>query len=205
MINKRTFLKTVATILTCFAAGLVMNCGCDTTGDPNPPNPPDNPAGIMVNMELTGLVNDVNGKPLSGVKVTTGTNSATTDDDGTFSFTQAETVNDRVVIKFAKNGYFSLMRSGIKSESDMFIDVVLCPKGNSDISMQTSFNASNGAVLTVGDMAVTIPPAALMSADKKNYSGTVYANMLYLDPNNPKYCSMMPGGDHFGRDKTGKK
>ena len=157
-----------------------------------------NPKGGNANMQkvtLSGRVKDVSGIVLSGVRVTTGTLNTLTDANGKFSFTQAEVIDSRAIIKFEKSGYFTITRSGVK-ENEMFIDVVLYPKGNSNISLQTSFNSSSGTTLAVSaGMKVKLPASSIMRADGSAFSGNVNADMLYLDPNNEHFPSMMPGGD----------
>jgi hypothetical protein len=149
---------------------------------------------VMQNVSLSGVVRDTEENPLAGVRVVTGTLSAVTGNDGTFTFEQAGTVNRRAVIRFEKSGYFSLTRSGAK-ENEMWIEATLQRKGNSDISLQTSFSASDGKTLSVGGMKVELPASAVVNVDGTAYSGVVNADMLYLDPNNSRFEAMMPGGD----------
>jgi len=158
---------------------------------------PDKPSDPVVNMQtidLTGFVKDTNGNPMSGVKVTTGTASAITDGKGEYSFGEAEVVDGRAVLKFEKSGYFTLIRS-LEKRDDLFIAAVLYPKGNSDISLHTTFDASKETTLKVSGMKVDISASAIMRADGSAYSGNVTADMLYLDPNNKNFGNMMPGGD----------
>jgi len=151
--------------------------------------------GTMQSITMQGIVSDNTGKALSGVKVTTGTASAVTGGDGKFTFSQAEVVNKRVVIKFEKTGYFTLTRSGVK-QGDMFIEAVLQPTGNSDITLETTFESSEGKTLEVPKgMKVKIAPSSICYADGKPFNGKVKANMLYLDPNHENFSDMMPGGD----------
>ena len=160
----------------------------------------DNPNGGSSNMqkvELTGKVTNNSGDPISGVTVTTGALSATTDSKGEFSFDKANVVNKRAVIKFEKNGYFTLTRSGYK-ENEMFIQAVMTQKGNSERSLQTKFEASSGKTLNVKGMKVDVTESSIMRADGSAYSGTVNADMLYLDPNDENFDNMMPGGDLAG-------
>jgi hypothetical protein len=182
-------------ILTAILAIAVMGCKKD---DPN------KPTGNMQNVVLKGVVNDTYGKPLSGVKVITGTLDATTNDKGEFSFSQAEVIDKRAVIKFEKSGYFTLTRSREKQD-DMFIDAVLYPKGNSEISLQTTFNTSDGKTMEVNGMKVKLSASSIMRADGSAYSGTVNANMLYLDPNNENFAGLMPGGDLMAIRENGSE
>jgi hypothetical protein len=149
---------------------------------------------IMQDVALTGTVYDTGGNPVGGVLVATGSLSATTDGDGKFTFEKAGTVNSRVVIRFTKSGYYPLTRSGLK-EDEMAIHAVLKQKGNTDASVQTSFNAVEANTLSVGGMKAQIPASALVKADGSLYRGSVNADMLYLDPNAGDFAEAMPGGD----------
>jgi hypothetical protein len=170
----------------------IATTGCKKDSDDKNNQNPDNPA--MQTVTLKGRVKDTSGNPIGGVRVTTGTLNTTTGNDGTFNFTQAEVVNSRAVIKFEKSGYFMLTRSREK-ENEMFIEAVLYPKGNSKISLQTSFDASSAKELEVSGMKVALSASSVVRADGSAYSGTVNADMLYLDPNNGNFATMMPGGD----------
>jgi len=153
--------------------------------------------GVMQPIALEGKVMNTNGEPISGVQVTSGTAKATTDADGDFRFTEAQVVDKRAVIKFEKSGYFPLTRSGIK-EKEMYLEVVLVAKGNSDITLQEEFEAPKGATLKIGGMKVALPASAIKTANGSDYNGTVKTDMIYLDPNNKNFSDMMPGGDLAG-------
>jgi hypothetical protein len=203
MFIKRFFLKTVATIVACFAMCFIVSC--DKTGDdPDNPENPDKPKTTMLDINLTGLVNDLSGNPLSGVRVTTGSLNATTDSKGEFSFQQAGFVDNRAIIKYEKNGYFTLIRSGVKV-NEMYIEAVMTPKGNSANSLQISFDAAAGATLQIAGAKVVLPPSGIAKKDGSNYSGTVKADMHYLDPNTKNFAAMMPGGNYAGINKSGQE
>jgi len=165
---------------------------------------PDEPTGNMQSVVLKGVVHDTQGNSLSGVKVITGTQSAVTDHKGEFSFSQVEVISKRAVLKFEKSGYFTLTRSREK-QGEMFIDAVLHPMGNSDISQRTTFEAGKEATLKVGGMKVALSASSIMRADGTAYSGNVTANMLYLDPTKENFAGMMPGGDLAGLRNNGSE
>ena len=177
----------VISILVAILAIAVTGCKKD---NPNS----NNPSGNMENVVLKGVVKDTDGNPLSGVKVKTGAVSTTTDNNGEFSFSKAGVVEKRAVIKFEKNGYFPLTRSGIK-QNEMFIEATLSPKGNSKISLQDKFKSSEAKDLKIGGMKVALSASAVTRADGSAYSGNVNADMLYLDPNDENFAGLMPGGD----------
>lgn len=189
------------------ASALLAVTACDKD-DPEPqPNPepeppvvvpddpkPEPPAVTLDDIALSGIVYDTNGNPLSGVSVTTGSLSATTAADGTFSFTQAAVADGRALVTFKKSGYFSLTRSGDK-QTEMSMSVVLRSKGNTNNSSQTSFDASEARQLTAGGMKADIPAASVVDANGEAYSGSVTADMLYLSPSDADFNDAMPGGD----------
>ena len=158
-----------------------------------PPDDPEPP--VEQNIDLQGRVKDVDGNPISGVRVFTGNINATTGNDGTFNLQRVNVIDGLAVIRFEKSGYFTLTRSGIKKD-EMFIEAVLYPKSNSNISQQTTFSASGAATLTVpAGMKIELPASSLASADGSAYTGSVNADVLYLDPNDKNFASMMPGGN----------
>ena len=130
------------------------------------------------------------------MQVTTGSLNATTGSDGTFSFAKAGTVDNRVILKFEKTGYFTLFRS-TALDSELNFEAMLYPQGNSDISLQTTFDASTAKTLQIGGMKIDFPASSIISADGKAYSGNVHANVLYLAPDttNENLSLMMTGGD----------
>jgi len=173
---------------------MVVLLSCDKINNGSDPDNPDNPNIVMQDVALSGTVKDTNGNPLSGVQVTTGSSNVTTGSDGAFSFAQAGTVNDRVIMKYEKSGYFTLTRSCDK-DSALYVEAMLYPQGNSDISLQITFDASTAKTLQVAGMTIDFPASSVVTADGKAYSGTVHVNALYLAPDNANFASMMPGGD----------
>jgi len=175
--------------------------GCPGESPVDNPDDPNNPVNVvMQNMALTGTVKDVSGNPLSGVNVTTGTLNVTTGGDGTFSFTQAGTVNSRAVIKFEKNGYFTLTRSGNKAD-EMNVEVMMSPKGNSANSLQADLDASTAKTLQIGGIKIELPASCFAKSDGSAYSGTVRADVLNLGSGNANTALMIPGGD-LATDKS---
>ena len=188
---KRLFIFSIWMVILTVA---IIGCTKDNGNDPNNPDNPDNPAAVMQDVALSGTVKDTNGNPLGGVNVTTGSLNATTGNDGTFSFAKAGTVDDRVIMQYKKNGYFTLTRSCDK-DSSLYVEAMLYPQGNSDISLQTTFDAATAKTLQIAGMKIDFPASSVVSADGKAYSGNVHANVLYLAPDNANFAGLMPGGD----------
>jgi hypothetical protein len=175
-------------------------------GKGNTPENPNNPVtAVMQKVTLKGMVNDTGGKPLGGVNVTSGTAKTVTGADGTFTLNQAGVVDSAAVIKFEKNGYFTLTRSGNKQDT-MYVTAMLHPKGNSSNSLQTNFNASAAKTLQAGGVKIDLPASCIAKADGSAYSGTVNVDVLYVSPANKNWGQLMPGGDLMGiRSDNSKK
>jgi hypothetical protein len=184
-------LKKMAVIISVMALGLASCSKDNDRPDPDPNRP------AMQDVALSGTVRNTSGAPLSGVRIISGEVSTTTGADGTFHIAQAVTVSNRAVVRFEKQGYFSLTRSGVKAD-EMHIEVVLQAKGNSGNSVSTTFGAAEAKTLSAGGMKVDIPASSLVRPDGSAYTGPVNADMLYLDPNNDNFTELMPGGDLAG-------
>jgi hypothetical protein len=174
--------------------------GCEKDDEPENPDKPGNPNVenpvdvVMKNASVSGVVRDTDGNFLEGVTVSTGTRTTITNVAGLFLFQEVGTVDSRSVIRFEKEGYFPITRSGA-NKTEINMEVVLHSKGNSDISARTNFDASSAKTLSVGNMKVNVPASSIVKKDGTSYSGSVNADMLYLDPNNEDFNELMPGGD----------
>ncbi|MDR2586547.1 MAG: hypothetical protein LBC84_10105 [Prevotellaceae bacterium] len=209
IINPKIKLFLLAAMMTIAATACVEKIPDDNPDEPEIPEIPQKPTepqGSMVSIILDGMVTDLDGNPISGVKVTTGTENVTTSSDGDFSLSKAEVVDNRVVVRFEKNDYFSLVRSCDKPEKEMFLEVVLCPKGNSNNTISTTFASLEGKTLELpSGLKIVLQPASIVRADGSPFSGTVYVEMRYLAPNMPDASLMRPGGDELGIASDGEE
>lgn len=151
-------------------------------------------SGVMKDLLITGHVRDAEGNPLSGVKVSSGTSVMQTNASGMFSFSKIDVVNNRSVIRFAKEGYFDIVRSLESANGDW--EVVMCVKGNGDISSTNTYSSDKAQTITAGGMKIDMPENGYMVDETgEPYNGAVNTEMVYLDPNNENFSEMMPGGD----------
>lgn len=199
-------LKTLSRLTLCaLTAFAVAACSSETTIEPVPE--PEVPGGgndvdpeAPVNGEmkaalLRGFVTDTDGNPLTGVTVTSGTHSCTTDRMGSFSLSEADVNEGRSIVTFSKDGYFKLVRSLAFTSAEDWT-VVLCRKGNNNISVEKDFTSQSGAELKIGKMVNRLPADGFKNrATGEPYTGKVKAEMVYLDPNDDTFAEMMPGGD----------
>lgn len=176
-----------------FTACVEGNDDDDNNGG-NGGNDPGLVSGVMKDLDITGHVYDAQGNKLYGVNVTSGTSEVTTNESGMFAFSKIDVVDNRSVVRFTKEGYFDVVRS-LPSEPGEW-EVVMCKKGNGEISSTNSFSSGKAQTISVGDMRIDMPADGYMVDENGNaYKGTVKTDMVYLDPNNENFAEMMPGGD----------
>ena len=134
-------------------------------------------------------VNDPDGFPVSGATIMMGDQTATTDDDGTYFFTQATLTGDDY-LQVEKSGYFKgSRRFSSKESSTQFIQVTLLSQeeiGN--------FNSANSATISIDSKSKMIfPDHAITRSDGSPYNGNVrvMASPIYGD--DPQLSDKMPG------------
>lgn len=173
--------------------------------DPDEPDDPDNPDDpkppvitvtvTMKDAEVEGSVTDTEGKPLANVNISSGETQTVTNDMGLFTFERIASANGRFRFTFEKNGYFTVTRSGLFQDK-LSLQVVMQSKGGGATNATSAtFTSTEESTLKADGMEVAIPASSLVTADGKDYSGTVKADMLYLSPDNENFTTMMPGGD----------
>lgn len=171
----------------------------DNPDDPDTPDDPKPPVitvtVAMKDAEVEGTVTDTEGNPLSGVNISSGETQTVTNDMGLFTFDRIASANGRFRFTFEKNGYFTVTRSGVFQDK-LSLQVVMQSKSDDATNTtSTTFTSTEESTLKADGMEVAIPASSLVTADGKDYSGTVKADMLYLSPDNENFTTMMPGGD----------
>ena len=178
-----------------FAGALSFTACSSSDGDGGGDNPGGQPP-VAVNpsdmqmAKLSGFVTSGN-FPLQGVTVTSGSAVATTDDNGAFTLSSVNVVNGRAVVKFSKQYYAEVVRSVEFREGDVW-DVTMTWISSHSIDPATD-NTINVNYNT--NTRVEIPADALVAADGSAVTGSVKAEVAYLDPNTDDFSSRMPGGD----------
>ena len=189
-------------------AGLALTASCsddDNKGEnkpqeqptdtPNPPGDPDN----MVFAKISGVVSYsdpsswTGPSPLANVKVTSGSNIATTDGNGFYKLDEVKVENGYAVVKFEAENCLSIVRS-IPVEGNSRLNVVMkavdkettfTATGGTTITMQTDYWSSNNMVVEV--------PGGFVTEGKTAYTGTVNAKAAYLNPDDGDFSEQMPG------------
>ena len=184
--------------------------GSDDGGTPAPnPGPTPNPYGTGItdgtavnpaNMKmsaLSGFVYDKAGNALSGVTVTSGTESVVTDPDGGFVLSNVNSVKGRSVVNFSLNGYVDVVRSAQSVDGDIW-EVVMVSESEAGVTASVNQQVNQATRLSAGGMTVDIAADGFKNAETGaalNSSEWAQSKMFYLSPDEENFAAMMPGGD----------
>lgn len=158
------------------------------------PGTPVNPANMKMSA-LSGFVKDTWGDPLSGVTITSGTESVRTDGNGGFVLSKVNTKEGRSVVKFEKDGYVDIVRSAYNENGDVW-EVVMVSEWDNNNSTSTFSNSSAMVGLsTQSGMGLTLQGGYKNGTTGAEFSGYVNTKMTYLNPDDENFAEMMPGGD----------
>jgi len=140
--------------------------------------------------------------PVQGAAVTSGTSSASTDENGVFNFSDISMSSRFGYVKVVKQGYFTGSRSILtNAASSNYVTITLIPR-----TSKGSFAASSGGTVVVqtGDTVAFDASSVVNAATNVAYTGTVHVYAAYLDPMANDRSEQMPG-DLRGIDSTGKE
>ena len=137
---------------------------------------------------ISGVVQNMYGEPMSGVTVTSGTKTTTTNLTGFYQFDQVNVKNGNALVSFSKEGFASVVRAAaFESGKSVRLDAAMTP-----IEKVTNFTASEGEMMNLNDVSVDLPDG-YVDSNGDPYTGTVVAKAVYLDPDNSSFAQEMPG------------
>ncbi len=152
-----------------------------TACDDDKPTTPGQDFGL-----ISGTVYAPGRAVLSGVTVSVGSLTTTTDDNGLFVLSNLDPGN-RVQVNFSKEGYLSTQK------------IVSIEKGRTSYTSATlftafsaTFSASQSFVID-SDAQLEIPENAFVLPGGGSFTGTVKAELRYFDPTNPEAINAFPG------------
>lgn len=188
------------------AAFLVLLGGCDNSKE-NLKNCGDYTCADSVsNTHVYGLVCDADGNALDNVLVTSGEDTVFTDGSGAYSLDKCRVVNGRCVVKFELREFFSVVRTSDIFDGEARIDAVMMAQDSKEgVSEVSRFYNSQGTTIEVGGMKITVPANSMVyEKDGRDFNGSVFASVYYLNPNSDRFAKEMPGGDMSGVTADGK-
>jgi hypothetical protein len=159
----------------------------DNINEPNPDPIPELPKeGISIKTSVFGRIVDEQDQPVSGVLISGGGMTTSTDMNGIYILTEVMLDQARAYITATKSGYFKgsrIFRPVKDGMSKPPLIKLLAQKSIGTINASTG-----GAVQSPGGIKVEIPANAL-----EGYSGQVNVVAAYINPTSPDFLARMPG------------
>jgi uncharacterized protein (TIGR02145 family) len=174
-----------------FSFSALLFWTCSKNDAPSEAPNPETPVG-KVSTTLTGIVTNETGQFLQGVSVTVGSRTTTTDKDGLFLIENVEVPENRYYIKATLNNYFESGSGGIAVKDGVTTVLIKL------MSMGTPKDVSATAVSTnvIGGATLKFDAGSFVNQNGAAItSGTVSVYARSLNPGNPNFTELVPGGD----------
>lgn len=164
-----------------------------------PPNEYTVPA-VTFSAPVMGFVEDINGNPVQGAIVSTGSKTFTTDENGAFKLDNAPFTGDFCYIKAIKKGFFTASNTVQKHGGNQYATkLVLMPQDN----IQTYTATEAKTISLQGGAQIDFPAEAIKTLSGAPYTGQVHVAVAHLDPAAPNFSDLIPGGDLRGYSAEG--
>lgn len=195
--------KLTTKLLTVLSIFLIISSCSKKEESPNPignnytnnPTVPENkyiPPAVTFTTTVSGFVQDINGNPIQNAVVSTGNKTFTTDENGAFELIDAPFTGDFCYIKAQKSDYFTASTTihGQAGSSYTTQLIMTAQKG------LQSFNAAEAKTITLPSGAkVDFPANAIKRLDGTPYTGKVFVATEHINPADPNFSLLIPGGD----------
>jgi hypothetical protein len=156
---------------------------------------------VYVSGGVYGNVVNEHGGPEPDVKVSNGTNSVLTDQNGVFILQNQLLNKEGAQIKFEKAGFYTIYKSVIPIKDKLVsAKLQLVRKKLTKVISATSENI----VVANGNAQITIPSNSIANATGQLYLGKVQVYAYWMNPTKEETTLEMPG-NLTGRDKDGKE
>ena len=145
---------------------------------------------VFVESSLSGRVLDEEGNGLSGVPVSVGDNSKTTNGQGNFSFDNIIVEKSKALITAEQSTYFlGIATSDFRADAGSFVEITMVEKG--EASLIKTDEANN---FTVGeDLEIVVPAGMLVDENGDLAEGEAELFSRYIDPTSDEFGNQMPG------------
>jgi hypothetical protein len=150
---------------------------------------------------LQGNITDETGQPSSGVIITVGDKTATTDNNGYFRITAAALDKQASFVLAQKPGYFNAYRSFCATSGTNQIAIQLIKRTLSGTVSATS----GGTIILSNGAKITLPANGVVNAaSNAAYTGTVNVYAAYIDPSDNSIAKTIPGS-FMANDKNNNR
>jgi len=164
--------------------------GCDGGGggggggESTPP-----PGGQPSAAVLSGIVQDTDGNPLEGVKISAGATSTQSGADGSFTLGGLPE-GEEVLLRFEHEEFVTTYQRLKVSGAERMAEVIMVRRGE-----PASFDAEEGASIeTRQKVSLAIPGRSLQDPDGAAYSGAANVEVTFTPSESPLKLQAFPGG-----------
>ncbi len=183
-----------------FAIIISMIIGCSKhTGDIIDP-PAENSSTTVTT--VYGRVVDEQGKAISAVSITIGTQNTITDEHGLFIIKDIRVPKDRVLVLAKKMGYFISSKAAVAGESATTRVELSMMSDNTEYYVSSS-DGGKITILGSSGASISFQPESFLTTSGSPYHGTVSIAAKYLDPASASFSTCF-SGDNMGQASDGK-
>ena len=144
---------------------------------------------VMTN--LKGIILDKNQDPVSGVNVRLVNNLTSSSSNGLFTFNNISVSENRAMIHFEKEGYFTTSRAcQVNNDVSNYIRVVM----DEQQTIGNFFSSSGGSLIHNG-VNLTFPSSSYFYTDGTEYNGDINVSINIISPEESNFSMRIPGGD----------
>ena len=204
ILSRAAAIAAMAFMAACGVNDIYPDGGDNNEGDmPGGSETPGQINGQMRDVKIYGVVTFGSGSPISGVSVTSGSETAITDDAGFYVLDRADVKDGRALVRFAKNDYFPVVRAcQILDNTGCELNAAMESVYSDNNCARSTFHSSDGKIISVSGFSVDLPADGFVKAsDGSRYVGDVTAAVYYLSPEADGFPELMPGSDLQARDK----
>lgn len=144
--------------------------------------------GSAVSRSFIGKILDENSNTISGVMISIGSVSATTDANGRFIISNASVLERQAIIVAEKTGYLKSVKTMVPTNDTNSLTVMMIAE-----NVVATINSGSSSTVSLTNGTQVTFDGEFKTDSGSAYSGTVDVLMYHLDPSNSNIEAIMPG------------
>ena len=150
-------------------------------------------------ISISGKVYNQDNEVIPGVTVKINDKSAITDSEGVYKLNNIGTANTKLTIQFTKDGYISITRNEIVSQSlDINVSMISL---SSNLVSQTTFSSQQGTTISTSDGSfVNLPANNFQDVNGNDYNGVIKVQAIYINPDNANFSQFIDQSSYLVND-----